>query len=212
MLMKVFTAILLITLVLGCSSTRLVSEWKNPDVTVFAANKVMVLGITSDSLSRQIFEDRLAEALTKGGIQAFSGLQMGILKELGDDFDTAMLEELEKAWASDGFDAVLVSKVTGQEDRKSVVQSARGLMNDFQTFTDYYYSSRDIREATTSSESYRVYNAESSVFCVCPGQERNLVWRGRIDIIDPYKSKRNIKDYVVTLTRAMSDQHILLGI
>ena len=209
--MRALGMILLLALLGACSSTRLVSEWKNPDIQLFRAEKVLVLGITPDTTSRIMFEERLVESLLAKDVDAVSSMTTTMGRELDDDFDLTRLKELEKNWAAQGFDAVLVSKITGQENRKSVVQSARGFMDEFQNFSDYYDSSREVY-ARPSSDSYQVFNAESSVFCICPGQTRNLVWRGRIDIIDPNRGNRSIKDYVRTLIQAMAEQNILTSI
>jgi len=209
--MRAFVIILLLALTGACSSTRLVSEWKNPDIQLFRAEKVLVLGITPDTTSRRMFEERLIKSLLAKDVEAVSSMATAAGMDLDDDFGLAELKELEKSWAAQGFDAVLVSKITGQESRKSVVQSARGFMDEFQTFSDYYDSSREVY-GRPPGDSYRVFNAESSVFCICPGQTRNLVWRGRIDIVDPNRGDSSIRDYVRTLIQAMAEQNILTSI
>jgi len=56
--MKKIIAILIL-LLMGCSSTSLVTNWKNPDIVIFDANKVLIVGMTPNNEARIKFESKL---------------------------------------------------------------------------------------------------------------------------------------------------------
>ena len=50
---------LLLLLCLGCSSASLVENWKNPDIVLFDAQKVLIVGMTQNQNARESFEAKL---------------------------------------------------------------------------------------------------------------------------------------------------------
>jgi len=45
----------LMVILMGCSSAELVSTWKNPEIVIFDASKVLVVGMTSKKKAQQNF-------------------------------------------------------------------------------------------------------------------------------------------------------------
>ncbi len=42
-------------MLMGCSSISLVENWKNPDIVLFNANKVLIVGMAQDKNNRENF-------------------------------------------------------------------------------------------------------------------------------------------------------------
>lgn len=193
----------------SCSSTRLVNQWESPDTSVYEANKILVIGMSTDSQFRRTFEDKLAAAIEKEDIIAVRSIDF-----FGDSFtDSDKTEEdlnkIESRLLDAGFDSVLISKVTGSEDKVNTVQAVRGFANDFQNFKDYYRINQEVY-SNKQTESYRVYHTETAVFCLCPGKERELLWRGNFDVVDPYDTDRNVNDYVRTLLKTLQQNELVI--
>ncbi|AVI49694.1 hypothetical protein C5O00_00340 [Pukyongia salina] len=193
----------------SCSSTRLVNQWESPDTPVYEANKILVIGMSTDSQLRRTFEDKLAAAIEKEDIIAVRSIDF-----FGDSFtDSDKTEEdlnkIESRLLDAGFDSVLISKVTGSEDKVNTVQAVRGFANDFQNFKDYYRINQEVY-SNKQTESYRVYHTETAVFCLCPGKERELLWRGNFDVVDPYDTDRNVNDYVRTLLKTLQENELVI--
>lgn len=193
----------------SCSSTRLVNQWESPDTSVYEANKILVIGMSTDSQLRRTFEDKLAAAIEKEDIIAVRSIDF-----FGDSFtDSDKTEEdlnkIESRLLDAGFDSVLISKVTGSEDKVNTVQAVRGFANDFQNFKDYYRINQEVY-SNKQTESYRVYHTETAVFCLCPGKERELLWRGNFDVVDPYDTDRNVNDYVRTLLKTLQQNELVI--
>ncbi|MCW5519810.1 hypothetical protein J1N09_08160 [Aureitalea sp. L0-47] len=205
------TMLLLIALVAlwSCSSTRIIEEWESPDTPVYEANKVLVIGMTADTELRRTFEDKLSSGLEKEKIIAVRSIDFfeGSFTDSNKTDDE--LSTIEGRLLDAGFDAVMISRITGTEEKVTTVQAVRGFVNDFQNFKDYYRTNQNLYRRN-NTQSYKVYHTETTVFCICPGKERELLWRGRIDIVDPYNRERNVNEYVRTLLNNLKEKELVI--
>ena len=197
-------------LLFGCSSSRLVDEYVNRESPNFRASKVLVVGLTPDGGLQRQFEYSLALALEGKKVAAvksvdYFGSANNGKDQLADDFG-----RIQQQLLADGFDAILFSKITGRESKVTLAQSYRNLAKTFQTMSDYYQENQ-VFESDPGLEDYPVYNTETSLYCLCPAQEGDLIWRGKIDIVDPPGAATTIRDYVKTLMRAFSKNKLLAG-
>ena len=135
---------LFVVLISSCSSSRLVDEYINTESPNFQATKVLVVGLTSDVGLQRQFEYSLVQTLEAEGVPAVKSV---------DYFESTVdenkeweenLENIEKELLKAGFDAVLFSKVTGQESKVTVAQSYRNLSKSFESFSDYYYENKAV--------------------------------------------------------------------
>ncbi len=67
---------IILLLLTSCSSTKLVSTWKNPDNVVFDAYQVLVVGMVKDDSARMEFEDRFVHALKEQGVDAMRSIDL----------------------------------------------------------------------------------------------------------------------------------------
>lgn len=206
---KISLFLLTSILFLSCSSTRLVDEWESPDTPVYEANKVLVIGMSADTELRRTFEDKLASGLEKERIIAVRSIDFFEGSFTDSDKTEEDLDRIEDQLLSAGFDSVLISRITGTENKVTTVRAVRGFVNDFQNFKDYYRSNQELyRKGKT--ESYKIFHTETTVFCLCPGKARELLWKGSIDIVDPYNRERNVNEYVRTLLKNLEDKELLI--
>jgi hypothetical protein len=193
----------------SCSSTRIVEEWESPDTPVYEANKILVIGMTADTQLRRTFEDKLASGLEKKKIIAVKSIDFFEGSFTDSDKTNEELNIIEDQLLDAGFDSVMISRITGTEEKVTAVRAVRGFVNDFQNFKDYYRTNQELYRKN-NTESYRVYHTETTVFCICPGEERELLWRGRIDIVDPYNRERNVNEYVRTLLKNLEEKELVI--
>lgn len=206
---KLFTPLIFAFLFSGCSTSRLVDEYVNPETLNFQANKVLVVGLTPDGGLQNQFEFSLVKALKAEKVIAVKSVDFFENTENENNQSEENLANLEKELINAGFDAVLFSKVTGQESKVTLAQSYRNLSKSFQSFSDYYNENKpDYKNEQT--EDYPVYNTETSLYCLCPDRNQDLIWRGSIDIINPPKAETTIKDYVKTLVRSLKKNKLLI--
>ncbi len=208
--MKIIISLLLFSqLFFSCSSSRLVDEYVNVEHPNFQANKVLVVGLTPDGGLQRQFEYSLVNALMAENIIAVKSSDY--FEEPVHEIDQSEenLANLKTQLIAEGFDAVLFSKITGQHSKVTVVQSYRNLIKSFESFNDYYNENRPVY-GSEQIEDYPVYNTETSLYCLCPEKERDLVWRGKIDIVDPPKAATTIRDYIKTLVQTLKKNNLLI--
>ncbi|SDW00726.1 hypothetical protein [Aequorivita viscosa] len=201
--MRIFsTLIILFIIISGCSSSKVVEQYVNPETTDFKPQKILVIGLTPDGGLQRQFEYSMVKALEDQNVNAVKSVDL-----YGEPFEIS--QDIENNWENfqsdllkSGFDSVLLSKITGQETRVTIAQSYRNLVRTFETFDTYYKENRTISESG-QLEDYPVLNTESSLYCLCPDRENDLIWRGNIDIVNAPNSQKTIRDYVNTLVRAL---------
>jgi hypothetical protein len=83
------------------------------------------------------------------------------------------------------------------------------LYNNKEGFNEDYRRHQNIYYDDEYYENYTVYNAETSLYCICTGKERSLIWRGSIDITDPKNIEKTIHDYVKLIVLVMKEQDLI---
>lgn len=200
----------LFLILLSCSSSKFVNQWKNPDFVNYKANKVLVIGITPDRDSRKMYEQTLVSSFAKNGVHAAKSIDF-FEKSFSEAKKTQeQLSEIENQLMEAGFDAVLFSLVTGSENKVTAVQSFNEINKSVGSFMDYYYDNQYVFYEEYNRDSYKIYHTESALYCICPGKERELIWKGTIDIVDPLKLEQSVSDYVKVLTKKLKEQKILI--
>ncbi|WP_232517405.1 MULTISPECIES: hypothetical protein [Aquimarina] len=201
---------MIIGLFYSCSSSELVENWKNPEIDTFEAQKVLVIGISSNDSNRKVFEKKLVTELGKNGVNAVRSLDF-----FEETFtSTPRTEEdilaLESQLVEKEFDAILLSKVVRIEDKVSTVQAYRNLDKTFNNFRDDYYENQEIYYNDGYYEEYQVFHAESSLYCICSDKDKELIWKGSIDITEPENIKKAVGDYIKVLVWALKGQRLLI--
>lgn len=206
---RLLTLLVLTVLISSCSSSRLVDEYINTESPSFQTNKVLVVGLTPDGGLQRQFEYSLVKALEQENIIAVKSVDY--FEEPVNEIDQSEenLANLEQQLLSAGFDAVLFSKIIGQENKISVAQSYRNLSKTFESFNEYYNENRPV-SGSDNIEDYPVYNTETSLYCLCPGNDRDLIWRGKIDIVDPRGAQATIRDYVKILVSTLKKNNLFI--
>ena len=206
---KIGLSTIIALMILGCSSAELVENWKNPDIVLFDANKVLIVGMTHNEEARAQYETKLRKQFEQRGVEAVRSLDVFDVEFTASERSEQELADVEQQLLDKDFDAILFTKITDIEN----VENHRRLMNNLdrynQGFNDDYRSSQNIYFESTDYDDFTIYHAETSLYCICPGKERNLIWRGSIDITDPVNVEKTIDDYIALVIMAMEDQDLI---
>ena len=206
--MKRLLLILLIVL-MGCSSAEMVENWKNPDIVIFEANKVLLVGISNNEEARINFESKLQKEFDSRDVEAVRSIDVFDVDFTDSERTERELDDLEQSLLDKDFDAILLTKIVGSESRQSFKKTLNDFYNSQDGFNEDYRRHQDIYYQAEYYETYTVYNAETSLYCICVGKERSLIWRGSIDILDPDNVEKTIKDYVRLIVVAMEEQDLI---
>lgn len=194
---------------MGCSSAEMVENWKNPDIVIFDANKVLLVGISNNEDARINFESKLQKEFEDRKVEAVRSLDVFDIDFTDSKRTEKELDALEESLLDKDFDAILLTKIVGSESRQSFRKSINDLYKNRDGFNEDYRRHQEIYYQDEYYETYTVYNAETSLYCICVGKERSLIWRGSIDILDPDNVEKTIKDYVRLLVVAMEEQDLI---
>lgn len=211
--MKYLKAIFLITVIstlfYSCSSVQLVEQWKNPNVDSLYISKVLIVGMTPNLEARKKFEELLKKEYTAKGIEAVMSLELFDPTFTTDKKTPEELKVIENILTSNFFDAVLFTKVVGSETKKSYSKTYREKKYLDMRFQEDYYNHQEIFYNPKYYDEYKVYRAETSLYCICPTKDRELVWKGSIDIVDPTSIDKTVNDYVNLLLLVLEEQQLL---
>lgn len=196
-------------LLCNCSTTHMIDQWKNPEIDNLQISKILVVGLSPNIEARKKFEEQLQKEFEARGIEAVSSLAI-----FDPEFRVAQKSEeeikvIENILTSNFFDAVLLSKVKGIEDK--VLYTEHYKRDEYLNvkFKDDYYIHQEILGNPNYYEKYKVYHAETSLYCICPTKDRELMWKGSIDIIDPTYAEETIDNYINLLMLAFEEQNLL---
>ncbi|WP_300022967.1 hypothetical protein [uncultured Maribacter sp.] len=196
-------------MLMGCSSISLVENWKNPDIVLFNANKVLIVGMAQDKNNRESFETKLQHEFSERGVEAWRSIDIFDLSLTDSRKTETELDNVEQSLLDKDFDAILLTKITGSENRESFVKSISKWDDHQSRFNDDYLEHQGIYYDDNYYEKFTVYHAETTLYCICEGKERAMIWRGIIEITEPDNIDRAIKDYVKMIVVAMEEQDLV---
>lgn len=207
--MKKGLLILLLTALYACDSTQLRDRWISPDASDYTLQKVFIVGLTNNEVAKAQFEKKLQNQLIERGVEASISL---------DKFDEDFLESkktdnelkaLEHQLIQEGFDAVIFTKVAGIKNKIQYKKDYSNFDKNYKKFNDDFLMYQDQVFNPDAYQEYQVYNAETSVYCLCPTKDRTLIWKGYIDIVDPENIDQTVNDYSKLLILVLENDGII---
>lgn len=201
--------LLLLLILTGCSSASLVENWKNPEIALFSASKVLIVGMTQNEEARRSFETRLKEEFDKRNVEAMRSLDVFDVKFTDTRRTEEELDQVEQSLLDKDFDAILFTKIIGSEDRRTFIQTISAWDNYMGRFNDDYLTHQGIYYNEGYYDTFTVYHAQTTLYCICEGKERAMIWRGSIDISDPKNIEKSINDYIRLVVVALEEQDLV---
>ena len=117
--LRVFSSTLMVLLIMFSAScatkTRVSSQWLSPDYTGGPMPKILVVGISENSLGRRTWEQRFAEALMDHGADAVPSYT------LLPTSDRLTREDLVEALRAGGFQGVIVTRLLEVKEKTTHV-------------------------------------------------------------------------------------------
>jgi len=193
----------------SCTSTHLIKEWKNPTIDTLYVSKILIVGMTSNLEARKKFEKLLKKEYEAKGIEAVMSLELFDPSFTTEKKSPAELKAIENQLTSNFFDAVLFTKVVGVEDKVDYSITYKDEKYLDIKFKEDYYSNQEIYYNPKYYSKYKVYHAETSLYCICSTKDRELIWKGYIDIIDPTSIGETVNDYINLLLLTLENQNLI---
>ena len=207
--MKKIIGIFGLLLLMGCSSVQLTGNWKNPDYVLFDAYKVLIVGMTQNENARVDFETKLKAEFTKRDIESMRSIDLFDVEFTNSVKSEEELDEVEQQLLEKDFDAILFTKVVGSENIQKFRKRMAELDELYGTFRDDYLDHQQIYYDVDYYDQYTIYHTEASLYCICIDKERELVWRGAIDVTDPVDIEKAVDDYIKLVVFALEEQDLI---
>jgi len=195
-------AVLALTLLASCTTSRLVSQQSNPDYVGKPFKSVIVVAVTSDQMIRRTFEDRVVALLGKRGVNGIPAYSLigsrGQVEEA----------ELREAVARSGAEGVLITRVTRVDQSSGYVPgSAVSVGYGGVGFYGYYggvwqtvdTAPQKISGPTWTLAETRLFDAKSGV----------LAWTGVVDTRKTDDVGGALTEFVDVIFDAMVSGHVL---
>ena len=208
-MMKALKYIGLLFLTMSCTSLEFNDFWKNPDIATYSPKKVLIVGMTSNKNARQQFEIQLRDAYELRGVQAVTSLQYLKTNFTSEKKTEADLKALEDKLMDDGFDTILLTKVIGVEDKIEYKTNYDGFDETYTRFKEDYLRYQDAYYNPDYYHEFSIYHTETSLFCICPDNPRELIWKGYIDVTDPKSINDTVSDYVRLVVIILDEEQLI---
>ena len=105
-----------LTLFVSCGgSTRLVTSWRDPSVTVVegSLNKILFIALLKDEATRRSAEDHLCTLVKSDGISSY--------RYLANDVDAINAPGMNDKMIADGIDGVVIMRLVDQTKEQTYV-------------------------------------------------------------------------------------------
>lgn len=210
--LRTFVLVCASVFILGsCSSVRLESSYKNPDIVLFQSNKLLIIGMTRDMSARMAFEDQLKDLFEAEGVETVRSIDLFDVAFTESERSEEELDAVERQLLDKDFDAILLTKVLGTESRTSLRRKIGELEKTYEDFDEDYLLHQGIYYDRNQYEASTEYYAETSLHCICEGKERDLIWRSEILISNPGNVRKVVREYVELVAEEMESKQLILG-
>ena len=207
--MKKILFLIMTLLLMNCTTTELVERWKNPTIDSLSVTKVLIVGMTSNIEARKQFEEKLKNEYEARGIETVMSLELFESAFTTEKKSKLELRIVEQILATSYFDAILFTKIQGVESKVAYTKTFKDKEYLDIRFKDDYYQNQEIYYNPNYNKKFNIYHAETSLYCICPLKERELIWKGSIDIVDPSTMQETVDDYVNLLIFTLEEEKLL---
>jgi hypothetical protein len=167
-----FAAIILLA---GCGSTRLVTSWRDPSVTVQegSLSKVLYIALLKDEATRRTAEDELVIRSTARGVASYT--------YFGSNIDAINSPGMNERMVRDGIDGVVIMRLVDLSKEQTYVPGTVyptyfGSPYGYYGFAaPMYYNPGYVRTDV-------IYTVETNIYSTRSGK---LVWTGTTNTVDP---------------------------
>ena len=182
-LLKTITLALTALVITACANTKPVGEWSNEQFTG-KLNNILIIGVTSRSDRRQLFEDKFVEGLAALKVNATPSYK------LMDSSLHLTRQVVENAIKGQDIGAVLLTRLAGIKDKDVY----RAPDNQDENLSYFNYSDKSLQLANDGyTEQYRTVVLQTNLYDI---ESRELVWSMQSETMDASQPRNVIGDQI----------------
>ncbi|MEJ2162213.1 MAG: hypothetical protein P8X60_02535 [Robiginitalea sp.] len=195
----------------GCASIKVEHSYKNPEIVLFHANRVLVVGMTPDFGTREKFETQMQEKFDQQGVEAVRSIDLFDVTFTASQRTEEELDRVEQQLLDKDFDAILFTKLVDRDTQVSLGYQIQEMGKTYDRFRDDYLIHQGIYYDQDETRRREEYFAETSLYCICVGKERELIWRSNLRISQTRNQTKLIRKYVELLVSSLEEQQLIIG-
>lgn len=197
-MMHCFWVVLLISLLFsGCSTTKLVTSWSDPNFNELPIQKILIVGVIKNDINRRAYETHFAEQLEEEGI-------VGIAAHLViSDSDAYSERAIRSAVNNVGADAAIIARLVSVEKNQRYVPPTYEYEPVFgygKGFYSYYGMSHRYISTPGYTATDTIVKLETVVFSTRSG---NMIWAGATRSFNPTSPTSVIKENTEIIIKDM---------
>ena len=182
----------------SCSSTKIISSWRDPNKQIHAGewNKVLVVALLRNETNRRRGEDEMVKYLHGKGITSYS-----YLDKTADPKDEAVLRNKIK---KDGFDAAITMRLIDVDKEKIYTPEQHYMYpvyyNDFSLYYQrnwIYYSTPGYYTVT------KKFIIETVIYSI---QDDKIIWSGITETYDPQQVEKLTDEIAHAIHKKMLEE------
>jgi hypothetical protein len=209
LLRRTLLAAILTALLVACSSTLVISEWRDPGYQGAALKKILVYVAAGEDATRRTAEDRLAASFPKGTQGVPSYTLFPDAKEINKPNEKAIASRLQK----EGFDGALTARLVSV-DKENVYMSPQtylaptmlGPYGSFYGYGTFAYSSVYTVPGYTYQETK--YMIETILYEIPGGK---MLWTMTSESVSPDSRQQLIKWVAGLIDDELKKQGFIAG-
>jgi len=154
-------SIIMLFFLTSCASTKVVSEWKDPDLTAKKFKKIMVIGVAKQPDQRRSYEDEFVRQLQAQGVMAIPSHTLIPRDKMRDR------ETITQNIKGLGIDGVIITRLKEVVDKKQFFgEEDKVPYDNYNNMYEYYNSSFVIAPSSSSRNptNYQKIGFESNLY------------------------------------------------
>lgn len=205
-MIKRFTLLVLLFVVAGCGSTKLVSSWKQSDYAGATLKRVLVLAVSKDELQRRVYEDSFVEKLKIDGIEAIASHTL--VPSLAKDKEQN-IKLIRAAVVDVAADSVLVATLVGVERDERYVESPLiyvPVRGGAYGMHDYYFRSYEVIQQPGYVMTTTTVKLKTTLFSA---KTAEMLWAGDTHSFNPDSASVVIDENIDLISTAIKKAGLL---
>jgi hypothetical protein len=187
----------------GCSSTKLVNSWSDPNFAGQPIKKVLIVGVVKNEVNRRAYETHFAERLEKEGIAGVPAHQ------IISDSNKYTEEKIRSAVKEIGADAAIIAQLVSVEEQERYVPPTYEYEPVFgygHGFYGYYGMSHRYVSTPGYVTTDTIVKLETIVFST---QSEAMIWAGATRSFNPSSATKIIKENTDIIINDMKQSGLL---
>jgi hypothetical protein len=203
---KIIFAFIAISLLISCTSTEIVSSWKDPTTTISAnqIDKILFIALVKDESYRRVVEDKLV-ALSKGkGLASYTFVT-------GDNLSKTDKAAITQRLKADGVDLIVIMHLLDVKEETRYVpgssMSGYGGMPGYGGYWGGYGYAAPVYYTPGYYTTDKKYLVKTNVYSV---EKDKLLWSGTTSSMNPSNIETTTAEIADALIEKMKKEGFLL--